>query len=71
MFSSGIKSNLGKDFITVTPGIRVEQSNSDQSRVATIKEAIKNGSDYIVLGREITSSKNMSKMIKKVESYII
>lgn len=66
-----IKENLGMDFITVTPGIRIQQNNDDQSRVATIKEAAKNGSDYIVLGREITSSDNISKMIKKVESYII
>jgi orotidine-5'-phosphate decarboxylase len=66
-----IKKNLGQDFITVTPGIRIQQNNNDQSRVATLKEAAKNGNDYIVLGREITSSKNISKMIKKVESYII
>ena len=67
----GIKGNFGKDFITVTPGIRIQQSNNDQSRVTTLKEATKNGSDYIVLGREITSSKNITKMIKKVDSYII
>ena len=66
-----IKENLGDDFITVTPGIRIHQKNNDQSRVATLKEASKNGSDYIVLGREITSSRNISEMIKKVESYII
>ncbi|MDA9724741.1 orotidine-5'-phosphate decarboxylase [Gammaproteobacteria bacterium] len=68
---SEIKRNFGNDFITVTPGIRIQQNNNDQSRVATLEEAIKNGSDYIILGREITSSKNISKMIKKVESYII
>lgn len=66
-----IKKNLGKDFITVTPGIRIKQNNNDQSRVATLKEATNNGSDYVVIGREITSSVNISKMIKKVESYII
>ena len=66
-----IKRNFGEDFITVTPGIRIQQKNDDQSRVATIEDAIKNGSDYIVLGREITASENISKMIKKVESYII
>ena len=66
-----IKENLGKNFVTVSPGIRIEQGNDDQSRVATIEEATKNGTDYIVLGREITASKNISKMIKKVESYII
>ena len=66
-----IKENLGEDFITVTPGIRIQQENDDQSRVATLKEATKNGSEYIVLGRELTASKNISKMIKKLESYII
>ena len=66
-----IKKNLGKDFITVTPGIRIQQKNDDQLRVGTLEEASKNGSDYIVLGREITSSNNISEMIKKVESYII
>jgi orotidine-5'-phosphate decarboxylase len=66
-----IKGNLGQDFIAVTPGIRINHNNDDQSRVATLKEATRNGSDYIILGREITSSENVSKMIKKVESYII
>ena len=66
-----IRENLGEDFIAVTPGIRIHQNNNDQSRVATLKEAAKNRSDYIVLGREITSSTNIPEMIKKVESYII
>lgn len=66
-----IKENLGEDFITVTPGIRIQQNHNDQSRVANLVEATKNGSDYIVLGREITASKNISEMINKVESYII
>ena len=66
-----IKKNTGNEFITVTPGIRIQQNNNDQSRVATLEDAKKNGSDYFVLGRELTSSNNISKMIKKVESYII
>ena len=55
-----IKGNIGKDFITVTPGIRIEQNKNDQSRVTTLEEATKNGSDYIVLGREITASEDLS-----------
>ena len=66
-----IKRNFGEDFITVTPGIRIQQKKDDQSRVATLEEATNIGSDYIVLGREITASDNISKMIKKIESYII
>ena len=66
-----IKKNLGTDFITVTPGIRIQQNKNDQSRVATLEEATKNGSNFLILGREITSSNNIAKMIKKIESYII
>lgn len=66
-----LKKNIGKDFITVTPGIRINEKRSDQSRVATIEEAVTNDSDFIVLGREITSSKDVPQMIKKIESYII
>ena len=66
-----IKKNFGDDFITVTPGIRIQQKNDDQSRVSNLEDATKNGSDFIVIGREITASENISKMIKKVDSYII
>ena len=44
-----IKGNIGIDFITVTPGIRIEQNKNDQSRVTTLEEATENGSDYLSL----------------------
>ena len=54
-----IKELLGKDFITVTPGIRSSDSlKDDQSRVSTARNAIENGSDYLVIGRQITQSDN-------------
>jgi orotidine-5'-phosphate decarboxylase len=54
-----IKELLGKDFITVTPGIRSSDSlKDDQSRVSTARNAIENGSDYLVIGRPITQSDN-------------
>lgn len=52
-----IKSFCGKEFITVTPGIRPTQSdNNDQKRTMTPREAINNGSDYLVIGRPITQA---------------
>jgi len=64
---SSIKSKLGKDFITVTPGIRPVNSNlNDQSRVSTPFEAIKNGSDYLVIGRPITGSDNPKDALEKI-----
>ena len=54
-----IKELLGKDFLTVTPGIRSSDSlKDDQSRVSTARNAIENGSDYLVIGRPITKSDN-------------
>jgi len=54
--ASMIKSRFGKDFATVTPGIRPQWSlgePDDQARVTTPARAVKNGSDYLVIGRPI------------------
>ena len=51
-----IKEKHGADFITVCPGVRPSfSSTDDQVRVMTPYEAIKNGADYLVIGRPITS----------------
>lgn len=50
---------LGKDFLTVTPGIRFSYNQAgDQKRIMTPVEAKKAGSDYIVVGRPITEAGN-------------
>ena len=47
----------GKDFLTVTPGVRFADGDiGDQKRVMTPAEAKKIGSDYIVVGRPITAA---------------
>ena len=47
----------GKDFITVTPGVRfADAAKDDQKRVMTPLQARKEGSDYIVVGRPITAA---------------
>ena len=62
-----IKELLGKEFITVTPGIRFSDSQKDdQSRVSTARNAIENGSDYIVIGRPITQSDNPMKSLDSI-----
>ena len=49
----------GKDFITVTPGVRfADGDKGDQKRVMTPEEAKKIGSDYIVVGRPITRAED-------------
>ena len=52
-----VHGTCGKDFITVTPGVRFAESDKgDQKRVMTPAEAKKIGSDYIVVGRPITAA---------------
>ena len=47
----------GKDFLTVTPGVRFAEGDvGDQKRVMTPAEAKRVGSDYIVVGRPITAA---------------
>lgn len=56
-----IRKNLGKDFITVTPGIRPAGDGAekdDQHRVATPVQAVKSGSDYLVIGRPIRDAED-------------
>src|SRR5699024_2755713 len=54
-----IKETTQPNFITMTPGIRLlEDQTNDQKRVATPKFAKQNGSDYIVIGRSVTQAKN-------------
>ena len=45
--------------LSITPGIRLQDSNDDQKRFMTPKEAINLGADYLVIGRPITQSDNI------------
>lgn len=50
-----LRRECGKGFCLVTPGIRpAESTEDDQQRVATPRQAIANGADYLVIGRPIT-----------------
>ena len=54
-----VKEVCGKEFLTVTPGVRFETDDvGDQVRVTTPKKAKEIGSDYIVVGRPITKAEN-------------
>jgi orotidine-5'-phosphate decarboxylase len=52
-----IKENLGASFKTITPGIRPSDASvDDQKRVVTPYDAMKMGTDFIVVGRPITQA---------------
>ena len=65
--TQSIKKNFGKNFLTVTPGIRPAWSSlDDQRRVSTPAEALRNGSDFLVIGRPITGSKDPIKALERI-----
>lgn len=67
MESTIIHDNCGKEFLTVTPGVRLKDSASDdQVRITTPQDAKKLGSDYIVVGRPITKSENPVQVYEKI-----
>lgn len=57
--ASLVKDACGKEFLTVTPGVRFADGDvGDQVRVTTPEKAKEIGSDYIVVGRPITAAEN-------------
>ena len=62
-----LRKNLGKDFLIVAPGVRpLGGEKNDQKRVATPKEAIDKGADYLVIGRPITAAEDPKSAAEKI-----
>lgn len=62
-----IKALCGHDFKLITPGIRLpEDSNDDQQRICTPKQALAEGSDYLVIGRSITQAVNPTARLQQI-----
>tara|TARA_Y100000022_G_C13227669_1_gene365733 strand:+ start:450 stop:1124 length:675 start_codon:yes stop_codon:yes gene_type:complete len=69
---SGDEVKLIKKFFkkeTITPGIRLDSKNNDQKRIITPKNAYKNGSNWLVIGRPITKG-NIKKNIQKLIDHL-
>ena len=64
-----VKKNFKKEIIT--PGIRFNNDKNDQKRTMTPKEAFKNGSNWLVIGRPITKPEgNIKKNIQKLIDHL-
>ena len=60
-----------RNLLSITPGIRIQESNDDQKRVMTPREAINLGADYLVIGRPITASKDIKKSLNEIYQSLI
>ena len=62
-----IKRVCGREFLAVTPGIRPQWAEAgDQARVATPREALTAGADYLVIGRPITRAPDPAEALQRV-----
>ncbi len=67
--ASMLKSELGKEFKLVTPGIRpAGAAVGDQKRIMTPVDAIQAGSDYLVIGRPITQAVDPAAVLAEINS---
>ncbi|MBP3581691.1 MAG: orotidine-5'-phosphate decarboxylase, partial [Clostridia bacterium] len=65
--AKNIKQVCGKDFKVLCPGIRPDWSNkNEQKRIATPSVAIKEGADFLVIGRAVTSAEDRLKAIQMI-----
>jgi orotidine-5'-phosphate decarboxylase len=66
-----VRQIVGPEFVLVTPGIRPAGGTiGDQKRVATPAQAIRNGADYLVVGRPVTQSSDPRAAAEKVVAEI-
>jgi len=62
-----VRSVVNSDFLLVTPGVRPSQAAlGDQLRVMTPSDALKNGADYLVIGRPITAAPNPLQSLQNI-----
>lgn len=62
-----VRRIAGPDAILVTPGVRSAGSSAgDQKRIATPAQAVRDGADYLVMGRQITRAADPSGEVERV-----
>ncbi|MFO7993176.1 MAG: orotidine-5'-phosphate decarboxylase [Marinobacter sp.] len=67
-----LKAEQGADFKLVTPGIRpLSADKGDQQRIMTPTDALKAGSDYLVIGRPITQAADPLAALDAIDSEVI
>jgi orotidine-5'-phosphate decarboxylase len=66
-----LRQTLGPDVLIVTPGVRSEDSGrGDQKRVATPAEAMRDGANYLVIGRQVTRAVDPVTAIRRIRAEI-
>jgi orotidine-5'-phosphate decarboxylase len=65
-----IRELCGKDFLVVTPGVRITETKDDQKRTSGPGDAIARGATYIVLGRTVLTTDSPRETLEQIEEQI-
>ncbi|MCF6283162.1 MAG: orotidine 5'-phosphate decarboxylase, partial [Candidatus Polarisedimenticolaceae bacterium] len=66
-----VRKEITKDFLLVTPGVRpASAKRDDQQRVMTPADAIRIGSNYLVVGRPITAAEEPLQALQAIQAEI-
>lgn len=66
-----MRMQLGKDFLLVTPGIRLDNSaEDDQRRIMSPRAAMMAGANYLVIGRPITQAAQPVVVLQQIDADI-
>ena len=67
-----IRNSCGKDFLIVTPGIRASWAPpDDQQRTMTPRDAMREGADFLVVGRSILNQQDSDKALDLIQVEIL
>jgi orotidine-5'-phosphate decarboxylase len=67
-----IRTQAGDDAVIVTPGVRSKGSTAgDQKRIATPADAIHDGADYLVIGRQVTRAKDPLRAVEEIRAELL
>lgn len=65
-----LRKTLGSDGLIVTPGIRPVRQDDDQKRTVTPTQALRDGADYLVVGRPVRDADNPREVARNIQDEI-
>lgn len=69
--AASIKRLVGAPFVVITPGIRLPGGGAhDQARVVTPGEAVREGSDYLVVGRAVSQADDPVGVLRMIKAEV-